>query len=63
MFQAELPSFLVPFLAYFYYNLASHGSVSRGGKCPGPCQNILLVIVFLVLITFGFTDPVTFLSL
>lgn len=46
MFQAELPSFLVPFLAYFYYNLASHGSVPRGGKCPGPCQNILLVIVF-----------------
>lgn len=23
MLQAELPSFLVPFLAYFYYNLAS----------------------------------------
>lgn len=24
MLEAELPSFLVPFLAYFYYNLASH---------------------------------------
>ena len=44
MFQAELPSFLVPFLAYFYYNLASHGSVPRGGKCPGLCQNILFYL-------------------
>lgn len=24
MLQAELPGFLVPFLAYFYYKLASH---------------------------------------
>lgn len=24
MLEAELPSFLVPFLAYLYYNLASH---------------------------------------
>ena len=28
-----------------------------------PKHSLLLVIVFLVLITFGFTDPVIFLSL
>lgn len=59
MLEAELPSFLVRFLAYLYYNLASHEVFQEE-------EHVLTMpkeIVFFILVPFGFTDQLICLGL